>query len=52
MRSASWLGPDPLDHGPVRPPRWQGRSGPLAKGRILAGFAGSAADGLTLCDLL
>ena len=24
----------------------------LAKGRILAGFAGSAADGLTLCDLL
>ncbi len=26
--------------------------GALAKGRILAGFAGSAADGLTLCDLL
>lgn len=24
----------------------------LAKGRILAGFAGSAADGLTLCELL
>lgn len=24
----------------------------LARGRILAGFAGSAADGLTLCDLL
>ncbi len=24
----------------------------LAKGKILAGFAGSAADGLTLCDLL
>ncbi len=24
----------------------------LAKGRIIAGFAGSAADGLTLCDLL
>lgn len=24
----------------------------LAKGRVLAGFAGSAADGLTLCDLL
>lgn len=24
----------------------------LAKGRILAGFAGSAADGLTICDLL
>ncbi len=24
----------------------------LAKGRVLAGFAGSAADGLTLCELL
>ncbi len=24
----------------------------LARGRIIAGFAGSAADGLTLCDLL